>query len=253
MRLRSVRVARLLVAAVLAASCHGTPSSRCGTRSCPFSGPYLTASSTLHGHAVTFLPVTRVDVHGTYDIVTTIHLFGAASTGAYRIGESDGNEPRGPLLASGTGLRDGQVLQLRWHPRLTGSRALALAVQLGRGGEVATVACFQVYGGLVLRVVADCSHPVAKPTSFLVACGDGSLRLTGMTYTSWSRVAAYGHGVAVANDFTPNRARGHDHRYRVGFRFSHVREFADGPRFTVLRLTYVSASPRGTPVETFPV
>lgn len=253
MRLRSVRIAGLLVATLLAASCQGTPRAGCGDHSCPFTGPYLTASSTLNGKRVTFVPVTRVDLHGTYDVVTTVRLVGASSTGSYRIGESDGNAPRGPLIASGTGLRDGQVLHLRWHPRLTGTRSLTLQVRLGRGEEVASVASFQVYGGTVLRVVANCTHAVSKPTSFLIACGDGALRLTEMRYDSWSRVAAYGHALAIANDFTPDRARGHDHSYPVAFRFSHVREFADGPRFTTLRVSYLSGSPRGVPVETYPV
>jgi hypothetical protein len=252
-RLRSVRIANVLVAALLAASCHGHATTGCGTRSCPFAGPYLNASSTLGGKRVTFVPVTRVDLHRTYDVVTTIQLMGASSTGSYRIGESDGNEPRGPLIASGTSLHDGEVLHLRWHPRLTGTRSLTLQVEIGRGVEVVSVATFQVYGGTVLRVVADCSHAVSKPTSFLIACGDGALRLTDMRYDSWSRVAAYGHGVAIANDVTPNRALGHDHSYPVAFRFSHVREFADGPRFTTLRVTYLASSPRGVPVDTFPV
>ena len=250
MRLRSVRIAGVLVAALLAASCQGHDARGCGTRSCPFSGPYLTATSTLNGHRVTF---TRVDVHGTYDVVTTIHLMGATSSGSYRIGEGDANAPRGPLLASGSSLHDGEVLHLRWHPRLTGSRSLTLQVEIGRGGEVVSLADFQVYGGTVLRVVADCTHPVPKPTSFLIACGDGALRLVDMTYDSWSRVAAYGHGVAIANDFTPDRARGHDHSYPVAFRFSHVREFGDGPRFTVLRLTYLAGRPRGSRVETIAI
>lgn len=201
----------------------------------------------------------------THDMALTVTVEpGATLTHAWfgEAGSGYGTEPGGQvgirhLTPDAGAVASGATLRLRWRPHLTGRRGLILVYTVmppagsqERGGEImSSVGDFQVYDGTRLRVIADCTHATAKPMSLLVACGEGSLRLTAMRYVSWSRAAAYGHAVVIANDVKPDR----DHTYRVDFRLSDVREFTDGPRFTVLRLTYLSGGPSGTPVATFPI
>ncbi|MCW2668953.1 MAG: hypothetical protein JWO27_850 [Frankiales bacterium] len=271
MRLRSVRVARLLAVALLAASCQGQPLGRCGGKSCPPPAvPQVKTVLTVDGETYrNFRVVHRLSGLRTHDMAVTVTVEPGAHITHYRFGEAGSSYGTGPygeigirhLTTDAGAVASGTTLHVRWRPHLTGLRGLLLVYTVvppagshEQGGEImSSVGDFQVYDGTELRVIADCTHAMAKPTSLLVACGDGSLRLSQMRYDSWSRVAAYGHGVVIANDFKPDRARGHDRSYRVDFRLSHVREFADGPHFTTLRVTYLSGSPHGSPVETFPV
>jgi hypothetical protein len=60
--------------------------------------------------------------------------------------------------------------------------------------------------------------PQTRPASILAACGDGNFIITGISWASWTAVAATGAGIGHQNDCTPDCARGHFHRYRVSLR-----------------------------------
>jgi hypothetical protein len=60
-------------------------------------------------------------------------------------------------------------------------------------------------------------HPVAvvRPTSIVIACGDGNQYLTGVHWSSWATANAKGTGTLHYNDCTPNCAAGHFHTVRA--------------------------------------
>ncbi len=62
----------------------------------------------------------------------------------------------------------------------------------------------------------DClGKPHVKPASVLLACGDGSFRVTKLAWTGWGQVFAAGRGTGSVNDCKPNCATGHFHSYPV--------------------------------------
>ncbi len=60
--------------------------------------------------------------------------------------------------------------------------------------------------------IPDClGVPRVRPTSIMLACGDGGLIANGLTWTGWGAGFAAARGTASANDCTPNCAEGHFH------------------------------------------
>jgi hypothetical protein len=98
-------------------------------------------------------------------------------------------------------------------------------------------------------VPRDCKHETFKPKGILIACGDGSLYMTGMHWKSWGRRAATGVGTAHLNDCIPFCAAGHFHKYRARIRLSsaHFCRAEKVTQFRRLRLTWVHGTPADTP------
>ncbi|MEX3101552.1 MULTISPECIES: hypothetical protein [unclassified Streptomyces] len=68
-------------------------------------------------------------------------------------------------------------------------------------------------------VLLDCAgHPQTRPTDYILACGDGNSRLTGLHWSRWTPAEAEGHGVNVVNDCVPYCAAGTFHGYPVRVR-----------------------------------
>jgi hypothetical protein len=99
------------------------------------------------------------------------------------------------------------------------------------------------------KVPRDCLHETFKPSKILIACGDGSLYMTGMHWSSWGRKVASGHGTAHLNDCIPFCAAGHFHKYaaRIRLTSAHYCRKEKVTQFRRLRLTWVHGTPPNTP------
>jgi hypothetical protein len=65
-------------------------------------------------------------------------------------------------------------------------------------------------------VLVDClRHPEVRPSTFMLACGDGNSRLESLRWTRWNGSSARAEGVNWVNDCTPYCAAGRFHAYRV--------------------------------------
>lgn len=109
----------------------------------------------------------------------------------------------------------------------------------------------------VRPVVLTCANkPVRRPRNYVLACGDGTDELMKITWASWRRGAAHGHGTEALNDCVPDCAQGtfRDYPVRIVFRGhaavkGHPRERA----YTRYKLTYTAALPGGQPTRTGPL
>jgi hypothetical protein len=57
--------------------------------------------------------------------------------------------------------------------------------------------------------VINCSHEGYKPKQILIACGDGTEILKGLTWSSWTKLRATGKGTEYRNTCNPSCAAGH--------------------------------------------
>jgi hypothetical protein len=101
------------------------------------------------------------------------------------------------------------------------------------------------------KVPRDCLHEAFKPSKVLIACGDGSLYMTGMHWSSWGRKTATGRGTAHLNDCIPFCAAGHFHKYaaRIKLSSAHFCRKENVTQFRRLRLTWVHGTPANTPAK----
>ncbi|MFG3200744.1 hypothetical protein [Streptomyces sp. NPDC048192] len=107
-------------------------------------------------------------------------------------------------------------------------------------------------------VLVDCFfHRNVRPTDFILACGDGNSRLTGLHWTQWGPGAAKAVGVNWVNDCNPYCAAGTFHRYPVVIRLTGEQQWKKHPsfrRYTQISLTYTGARPDGfKQVMTYPL
>jgi hypothetical protein len=58
-------------------------------------------------------------------------------------------------------------------------------------------------------VIGDCLHAQYKPTTIVLACGDGYLQMTRIKYSSWGSREAEGTDRTFQQDCTPDCADGH--------------------------------------------
>ncbi|MBX7470646.1 MULTISPECIES: hypothetical protein [unclassified Streptomyces] len=100
-------------------------------------------------------------------------------------------------------------------------------------------------------VVVDCSgQPQVRPSSYLIACGDGNNGLVSLEWTQWGAASAEGRGSDVVNDCIPYCAAGRFHTYPVTVRLDTVRPRpgqSGQPYFTVLHVHYTADTPARTP------
>ena len=65
-------------------------------------------------------------------------------------------------------------------------------------------------------VLADClGTPRFEPSEVVLACGDGTASVSGISWTGWGAAFAAGRGTATIDDCSPNCAAGSDHSYPV--------------------------------------
>ncbi|MGW4563121.1 hypothetical protein ACWEN3_12160 [Streptomyces sp. NPDC004561] len=127
--------------------------------------------------------------------------------------------------------------------------ALLTAAMTTASASPPTPAAPPVQGDHSRPVLVDCFfHRNVRPVDFILACGDGNSRLTGMRWTEWGRDGAQGMGVNWVNDCKPYCAAGTFHSYPVVIRLSGEqtwKKHRSFQRFTQMSLTYTGARPEG--------
>lgn len=120
--------------------------------------------------------------------------------------------------------------------------AAAIAARSAAGGRPVVLTC------------AD--KPVKRPRNYMLACGDGTDDLTKITWVSWRRGVAHGHGTEALNDCVPDCAQGTFRFYPVRIVFRGHAVVKGHPRqraYTRYKLTYTGARPDGQPTRTGPL
>ncbi|MFJ9820100.1 hypothetical protein ACIRU3_33490 [Streptomyces sp. NPDC101151] len=107
-------------------------------------------------------------------------------------------------------------------------------------------------------VLVDCFwNRDVRPADFILACGDGNSRLSGLRWSQWSPDAAVAVGMNMVNDCKPYCAAGTFRSYRVTVRLDQPQPWKKHPdvqRFNRMTLTYESARPEGfKQVMTYPL
>jgi hypothetical protein len=123
----------------------------------------------------------------------------------------------------------------------THGRATAVAIGVALPAALATVATLATLGPVMLGagsaaaavrpvysinrtmtstkaplVDAECTKPgITKPSTIILACGDGNAVLQKLTWSSWQSHSASGQGSLSQNDCTPDCADGTFHSYPV--------------------------------------
>jgi hypothetical protein len=96
-------------------------------------------------------------------------------------------------------------------------------------------------------VVLDCQgHAVARPRTYVLACGDGNNFLAGLSWKNWGPGLASATGAEEVNDCTPYCAAGHFHRYPVDvvlWGSAPVRKHPGTQHYTRVTLLYPGARP----------
>lgn len=102
-------------------------------------------------------------------------------------------------------------------------------------------------------VAVDCfSKSQVRPADFLLACGDGNNRLTGLQWSSWGTKSAVASGLDWVNDCQPYCAAGKFHSYPVTVRLDRPETWKKHPElqhFTRMQLTYTDGRPAQTERE----
>ncbi|UFR00554.1 hypothetical protein KBP30_04880 [Streptomyces sp. Go40/10] len=107
-------------------------------------------------------------------------------------------------------------------------------------------------------VLVDCLwHRTVRPGDFILACGDGNSRLTGLHWSQWGPDGATAVGVNMVNDCKPYCAAGTFRSYPVTIRLDQARPWKKHPqvqRYDRMSLTYPQNRPDGfKQVMTYPL
>lgn len=103
-------------------------------------------------------------------------------------------------------------------------------------------------------VLVDClRHDQVAPREYMLACGDGNNDLRGLRWADWTGRTAHGVGKQVANDCTPDCARGRFHTFRVRVEaYRPVHRAGKAPYFSRLTVVYLGERPAGSgPSQTY--
>ena len=90
-----------------------------------------------------------------------------------------------------------------------------------------------------------CHGHASKPWGVTLACGDGNLYVTGLTYSTYGQKVANARATFHANDCIPYCAAGHFHTYRGSLSFRDIVRCEDG-RLYYSRARYKFAGPFGS-------
>ncbi|MBL1084315.1 hypothetical protein JK359_20475 [Streptomyces actinomycinicus] len=98
-------------------------------------------------------------------------------------------------------------------------------------------------------VLVDCLwNRTVRPDDFILACGDGNSRLTGLHWSQWGPDGATAEGMNMVNDCKPYCAAGTFHAYPVTVRLDGPKPWKKHPgtqRFDRMSLTYEDGRPEG--------
>jgi eukaryotic-like serine/threonine-protein kinase len=105
----------------------------------------------------------------------------------------------------------------------------------------------------VVKVIADCQNPAYEPTTIILACADGGITATQISWTSWGATSATGTSVIQANLCNPNCAQGTMGSFPANITLSSVTSGSGGGLFSTLTAVFTGASPTGSPTQTFSI
>lgn len=95
-------------------------------------------------------------------------------------------------------------------------------------------------------LLIDCSREaVYKPSSYVLACGDGNAALSHLRWTAWSNARAVAAGVFSVNDCQPYCAAGHFHNYATAAVFDRPVRSSKGIAFDRVVLRFSGQAPAG--------
>jgi len=90
------------------------------------------------------------------------------------------------------------------------------------------------------RILTCLMRPEIRPSSYIIACGDGNAYWQGVKWTGWGGTTTTGTGQYVGNDCIPDCADGTFHAYPLTIVLSHlVRTSRYGPLYAQARFTYL--------------
>jgi hypothetical protein len=92
--------------------------------------------------------------------------------------------------------------------------------------------------------------PTLKPKTFLVACGDGSIWVGGITWNSWTATAAKGHGILHLNSCSPDCADGNWKKAPTTIVLRKPVKTRYGPLYTVAIISALRPSSMMLPTST---
>ena len=102
-------------------------------------------------------------------------------------------------------------------------------------------------------VIKNCAKAKFQPQAIIIACGDASLGVTGLTWSSWTQKSATGTGTGQINDCTPDCAHGTQKSAPMQIDLSKPKKCSNGKRlFTRLRYTWTSGAPVGPASSSVP-
>ena len=102
-------------------------------------------------------------------------------------------------------------------------------------------------------LIANCLKPRFEPRNVTIACGDGSLLATGVSWSSWTQKSAVGTGTGDINDCNPDCVDGTRHSAPIELQLTKPRKCSNGRRlFTRLRYTWTAGAPVGPPSAAIP-
>lgn len=92
--------------------------------------------------------------------------------------------------------------------RLGAIAAAAALVPLGASAATAGAHAPAVAASHRTQVIGKCTKPLYKPAKLVFTCGDGSIGMVHIRYTTWTKAAATGTGTYVYNTCQPTCASG---------------------------------------------
>ncbi len=99
----------------------------------------------------------------------------------------------------------------------------------------------------VPSVLADCNEansvPAVRPSTIVLACGDGNARLTHLSWSSWTATGATGTGFFTYNTCTPFCAAGTFVSVAARVQLSYPVETSAGKEFATISYSYANPSP----------
>jgi hypothetical protein len=141
---------------------------------------------------------------------------------------------------------------------LAAGALLTAAMTTATASPPASAIAPPAHAGARQPVLVDCLwQRTVRPGDFILACGDGNSRLTGLHWSQWGPEGATAVGVNMVNDCKPYCAAGSFHAYPVTVRLDGPKPWKKHPgveHFTRMSLTYEKDRPEGfQQVMTYPL
>jgi hypothetical protein len=100
-------------------------------------------------------------------------------------------------------------------------------------------------------VIANCTSATYEPATIILACGDGGVSATQISWNSWGATSATGTSVIKANLCNPDCAQGSTGSFPAAITLSGVTSGPSGQIFSTLTASFSGASPNGSPTESY--